>query len=102
MSKAEKIGAVVMSRLMGGTFNIRNLYDEKYENVTVVLDLHEGDRLVWRYVIADNVPVLPSLTDIHAKTRADYDDEINDAYDRAIAGDEKLFAKGKLMEEYRD
>lgn len=98
MSKADIIGAVVMSRLMGGTFNIKNIYSSDYVMVTTVLDLHEGDRHIWRYVICKDVFMVPDLADIDAKTHADYVDEMDRVYARALAGDEKLFAKGQLME----
>ena len=98
MTKQDVVGAVVMSRLMGGMFHVRNIYDDNYTHVTVVIDLKEGDRHIWRYVIADNVPLLPSMMKPGAKTRADFDDEIDRLYQKALDGDEKLFMKGKLME----
>lgn len=96
--KADIIGAVSLSRMMGGWFRSSHYYNHDHTRVDLVIELIEDDRVLWKYAVATNVPVYVDPLESDEPSMVDYTEEFDTAYLKALAGDEKIIAKGELVE----
>ena len=102
MDRGQIIGTVALAKMSGATFCIRHLFvdgdsEKKYRHI--VLDLMEDGRPVWRYWIVFDVLADIDMCDIDAPTTLDFAEEQEELLQRAINGDEDLYAEGEILSE---
>lgn len=102
MDRGQIIGTVALAKMSGATFSIRHLFvndDPNNERRHIVLDLVEDGRPVWRYWIAFDVLANIDMTDLMAPTTLDFAEDQEALFQRAVNGDEDLYAEGEILSE---
>jgi len=100
MDRGQIIGTVVLAKMSGATFCVRHLFVEGDPlRRHIVIDLVEDGRPVWRYLVALDVLADIDMCDIDAPTTLDFADDQDALYQRAITGDEDLYAEGEILSE---
>ena len=91
------LGTIALSKMLGARFVARRV-TSMLGTVSVVVDLIEDKRVVWRLYVAKDVLARADIED-HTKPSAEqYVPEARALHARAVAGDEAVYLRGQLME----
>ena len=100
MDRGQIIGTVALAKMSGATFCVRHLFvddDPSNGRRHIAIDLMEDGRPVWRYWLALNVLANIDVCDIMEPTTLDFADDQEALLQRAINGDEDLYAEGYIL-----
>lgn len=100
MDRGQIVGTVALAKMSGATFCVRHLFvddDPSNERRHIAIDLIEDGRPVWRYWVAFDVLADIDMCDIDALTTLDFAEDAEELLQRAISGDEDLYAQGEVL-----
>ncbi len=93
----EITGTVALAKMLGAKFKARKI-DHEGGRCSVVIDLLDEGKLVWRLVVANRVLPRADITNPSLPSAEMFVPKARDLYARAVAGDEEVYAMGELFE----
>ncbi len=94
----EMLGTIALAKMLGATFKAKKRQKYKPDRVDITVELIDGDRTIWRLVVAEDVLARADITHPEKPSAEMFVPKARDLWSRAVAGDEAVYSMGELVE----